>query len=53
MTAHHCDRRWWALPAIFSVLSLLFLFTGDASWLVYLGFLGFLGFLRREKMRPT
>jgi hypothetical protein len=47
------DRRWFAFCAAFSMVSLLAIPTGDASWLIYLAFLGFLAFLVPEKARHT
>lgn len=42
-------RRWFALGAVFSVLSLGYFITGDPGWLGFLGFLGFLGYLSPAK----
>ena len=46
------DRRWFAYCAIFSLLSLAVIPTGDVSWLVYLVFLGFLAYLVPQATHP-
>jgi hypothetical protein len=41
----HFNYRLLALPALFSLFSIPYLFTGDTWWLGFTGFLGFLCFL--------
>ena len=42
-------RRWFALPAVFSLFGLLYFVDGNPAWFGYLGFLGFLGFLAPQR----